>query len=489
MKFIASILLALALFFSPAGAATPYECNVTDHGAVGNGTTDDYAAFEACRVIVEGFASSGIIVVPPSNAPYCVKSTLTLQKAGTQVIGSGSMSALCTCGEDKTLIYMAKGMEYDIRDSSAQGGQRISGLRLLGKGACSGSSGIGATASVVVAGPLCAECVLDHLYVYGGAHAIEINAGEIRMFNIVTCCSYGSSTVWFVGRAESGQPYAGGQVRHLTPDQNNYPYGTPPQASTYTDRIPSFNYITVGSVVKVTCQDGKKYHMQLRVAGQSSAATTLTCSNYNVDTIDNTARWVLIFPDPYYHVQIDTGSNQVDIYQSDTGGGTAGFAMTNTLGGMPPTTIRCNNCNGGNGYLANFLIDSGNGVSFIGTQTGGCLSPGCYNYRFGDAFTGDARIQGGFCDSSPRCLRMVGPEWFVTEVYMRQNTLAGIVVTASAGQMTIMGNHITNSPVGIDFQPATPPQDWYTIIGNICPGTATCVNGGLGAHSSVSGNN
>jgi hypothetical protein len=69
--------------------------NVQNYGAVGDGTTDDAAAFNAC--IAAALAAKGAVYVPTPSVSYMIKSQLTLDDVGTDglaIIGDGYNSLI-----------------------------------------------------------------------------------------------------------------------------------------------------------------------------------------------------------------------------------------------------------------------------------------------------------------------------------------------------------------------------------------------------------
>lgn len=118
---------ASGLLVTPSGATTgrtlgehlAVVVNVRDFGALGDGATDDSAAFQAAITAAQGRASP--VYVPASPTAYVLGSPLTID--GITMLGDGAGSAL--------KLSFASGAGLTL----AGDGPRLSGLRLLGPGA------------------------------------------------------------------------------------------------------------------------------------------------------------------------------------------------------------------------------------------------------------------------------------------------------------------------------------------------------------------
>jgi hypothetical protein len=112
---------------TPAGATTARALgehlaaivNVRDFGAIGDGVTNDSAAFQAALSAAQ--ARSGVAYVPASPNPYVIGAALVLDGVGLVGDGPGSMLKLA----------MATGFGVQLAGDHP----RLAGLRLLGPGA------------------------------------------------------------------------------------------------------------------------------------------------------------------------------------------------------------------------------------------------------------------------------------------------------------------------------------------------------------------
>jgi Pectate lyase superfamily protein len=112
---------------TPAGAITARAlgehlaaiASVRDFGAIGDGVTDDSAAFQAALTAAQ--ARSGVVYVPASPNPYVIGAALVLDGVGLVGDGPGSMLKLA----------VASGFGLQLTGNAP----RIADLRLLGPGA------------------------------------------------------------------------------------------------------------------------------------------------------------------------------------------------------------------------------------------------------------------------------------------------------------------------------------------------------------------
>jgi hypothetical protein len=112
---------------TPAGATTARALgehlaaivNVRDFGAIGDGVSDDSAAFQAALTAAQ--ARSGAVYVPASSNPYMIGAALVLDGVGLMGDGPGSVLKL----------GLASGFALQLTGDAP----RVVGLRLLGPGA------------------------------------------------------------------------------------------------------------------------------------------------------------------------------------------------------------------------------------------------------------------------------------------------------------------------------------------------------------------
>lgn len=158
---------ASGLLVTPSGGTTARALgehlaalvDVRDFGAIGDGVTDDAAAFQAA--IATAQTRSSPVYVPASPTAYLLGASLTLD--GVALVGEGAGSTL--------KLALSSGAALQLMGS----GPRLSGLRLLGPGA-----------SVVPSGPADIDLNgvnLDGIAILGGTvgailHGVEVMACE-----------------------------------------------------------------------------------------------------------------------------------------------------------------------------------------------------------------------------------------------------------------------------------------------------------------------
>ena len=166
---------ASGLLVTPSGSTTARALgehlaalvNVRDFGAIGDGATDDTAAFQAA--IVAAQSRSSPVYVPASPTAYVVGATLTLD--GVPLVGDGAGSTL--------KLALSSGAAFQLTGS----GPRLSGLRLLGPGASvvpSGPddvdlSGVSLDGVTILGGT--EGAILDHVEVIGCQRALVVSGG------------------------------------------------------------------------------------------------------------------------------------------------------------------------------------------------------------------------------------------------------------------------------------------------------------------------
>lgn len=85
--------------------------SVSDYGAVGNGVTDDTAAFQAAANAATGSSGAGTVFVPPTTSCYMVSSINATNMNSVTFQGVGDQSNICINGED------AQGNWWDLSGS------------------------------------------------------------------------------------------------------------------------------------------------------------------------------------------------------------------------------------------------------------------------------------------------------------------------------------------------------------------------------------
>jgi hypothetical protein len=140
MKYLRAF-VSLAICLVSSGSAYPYYTppTVDDYGAVGNGVTDDTAAFNAC------LANNALCWVPPSKTYAVAGVTLNSgnQLVGAGVVEYGADTASTTHSKSILVLSAAAGAKNIINAAGVKDGAALNGLFLdcHGSNSASGVSG------------------------------------------------------------------------------------------------------------------------------------------------------------------------------------------------------------------------------------------------------------------------------------------------------------------------------------------------------------
>ena len=161
------------------GSGRPW-CDIRAEGAKQDGTTDDYAAWQMCNTI-QTMVGGGIIYVPPSTSPSCIKSTTFAPGNGVVIVGvsngygentvNNPPSMISACGTDHTLLNFVnvangmRGMFVKGADFGTQPAVTVSAARLL----------------------------LEDNTFRGGAPPVKIVAGAAQVDNVYNFNRFGAS--------------------------------------------------------------------------------------------------------------------------------------------------------------------------------------------------------------------------------------------------------------------------------------------------------
>ena len=144
----------------PPSSVSSMDCNVRDHGAVGNGTTDDTTAFQACVTALQP-TSGGDLQVPGGS--YLITQTLTLPTSITIRCASTGSTVLTSGSRDITLIDIAGGIYGGISRC----------LVVTNQAANASQPAVRVEQGVPV--------IIEHSYVWGGSWAL-ITLGDDGLY-------------------------------------------------------------------------------------------------------------------------------------------------------------------------------------------------------------------------------------------------------------------------------------------------------------------
>jgi hypothetical protein len=445
----------LALFLLLAGPASAASwCDVQlDHGAVGDGSTDDTAAVQACIDDMKAKSGGGTVYLPPPPALYCVPGGLVHTSGADVRYVSGAGAALSACGTD--VVVLDEGVAYS----------RLDDLVVIGKGANYDTGTFGATKSAVVVDQNCVGCRLDHVQAYGGLHALQIQTSDAVLTDIVATQSYGTALV-YVGHTTrlSGDWFVRTKFDQL------WPVSYPGAPKTFSAWAPAHAY-GVGAVVSLN-----GFYIQASQAGTSGGSAP-ALKNYGIAIADNTVVWQLVAPTTYYSVQLDTNASENQFVETDhTGPFTAGLGMTNTLGGTPPGYVTFTNGVIGQTVAQAFNLHDGHDVTIMGSRLGAGMVSGASSVLANANFTSGLVIKGNsfFTTGSDFAVLFGSGRGFVVEGNIFSAANLACIQLSNVTDAAVVGNVLGSACPAIAANGTT---DYYTVVGNVTHGVAPSLSG------------
>jgi hypothetical protein len=463
-------------------------CDVRAKGAVGDGSTDDSAAFNACvtQCITTKSYGSCIIFVPPSASTYCIKSTWQITNSSSSsgsfvIIGGGVQGTfLDACGTNTNVV--------NLNAQWIQFGQ----VTVLGYGSHSTDavfSGTAPTQPAILMSSLCSNCRLHDTYVTGGTAAVFINgACGYTLDNVWGSFSYGdgANTFGFLTQINCGGTIFNSHFDMVYPLlQPVHPFSI---AAWQAAHVYTAGDVTAGRIVSVTC-NSVTWYIQLKTAG-TSAGSAPNCKPYSTDITDNTAVWRVVNAATSYCIQINTGSIETEIIQTDaTCAADAGIGFTNTFAGTAPQQSSIIRSTPGGNFSQNVLVGAASHLTVLGLETSYCGVAGCTGLLIPGtgAAVSNVDILGidclngfGFCVS----INAAASNITVSNMHSSGADTADFNVSAAATGFKLVGStHVSGA--GKLFNVAAVAADHYIIdLSNIC-NSATSTDGGTGTNKNV----
>jgi hypothetical protein len=458
------------------------DCNVVAKGAVHDGSTDDSAAFNACvtQCITTKSFGACVIFVPPAPSAYCIKSTINLTtglttNGGFRFIGGGVQGTILdACGTNTNILNLnAQWIEFAY-------------MTVLGYGSHSTDNvftGTPPSQPTVLLQSDCSNCHLHDDYITGGTAAIQNNGA----------CGYNIDSVWGSFSYGDGshvfgfftQINCGGTIWNDHFDMI-YPVCQPTHGSTIAAWQANHAYSTATcTTVTVTC-NSRTFYIQLKTSGTSGGSQP-TCAPFGTNITDNTAVWLLLNATTSYCVQVDTGSIETEILQTDmTCAAQYNLGFTNTYAGVGPTQNRVSLSTPGGGISGNILVNSGTHLTLVNMETSFCMLTGCAGLVLNSTAVANTAIDGIDClNGLTYCvyLAAAASDTMVSQMRSTGADTADFNVAAAA-----IGFQLTNS-IHISgaanlFTVGAVAADHYYIGGNICNG-ASSSDSGSGSHKAV----
>lgn len=431
--------------------------DVRAYGALGDGSTDDTAAFASAQ---SALPTGGIIYVPAGV--YCVKtgSGVNITTAAVRLVGVG--------GSNGTSIISACGASITPVTLNAFTAA-IEHIFVLGQ------NSITAANPALLLGTGCTECVVEYSRAVFGSNAIKITGSDFLLFDVHAESSYGGAVIYATGS---------GWYNRVKADQN-YPVSIPP-AGTSPAAWQALHAYTTGTIVSTG-----GFYIQATNNG-TSAAGAPTPPTYGTGVSDGTVVWNLVAPVTFYALQLDTGVSFTQVFQGDHSGPfTAGIGITNTLAGIAPQSVFIADSAFGANWAAGISAQAGRGLNVKGAQLANCVNPVCAGILFGASWGGDTTITNSLMFSNAIGINMLaGTNTTITGNSIFNSSSGAIVVQANVSKFTITDNNVGTSAfwganaVGVFVQIGT--SDFYNISNNITNGaTLELSDSGTGANKYV----
>lgn len=434
------------------GSGRPW-CDVRAMGAVGDGTTDDTSAFQACDTALS--ATAGTIFVPPGT--YCIKTgPVVMNVVGESLVSPPFGVILRTCGVDKTVLKLTKALQSVI-------GPNIEGLGYPGD-ATSFSLPTQPTVLINASGGGCNFCIISKTAIYGGATGISFSNPTANGEFIVEDSIISNNYSYSVYTAN-----ASGFLRRVKMD-TNWPCGAP--ASTSIPTWASGTVYAAGAIANVS-----GYVLQT-CSGGTSGGSAPSVAFYGNDITDNTVTWQLAMPLNFIPLFMDTGT--VEIYGDMldvTGAGQYGI-VANASG----LFFDCHNCVLGQQTDSGLHIVTATKIELVGNNMSSGAKTGASVIDTGTGFTGLLQINGGEIVGGTYGIGIQGGKTIIANAYLSATSFQ-IAVANAASHISIRGNTFGS---GTPFA-CSGASDYLIIQGNDTSGVGF-TNACTGTHTSITGN-
>jgi hypothetical protein len=368
-------------------------CDPRAKGAVGNGSTDDSAAFKACRVALDAIGG-GVIYVPPGN--YCLKTAdannavIAISATPITVIGAGiNVSNLWTCGTDVTIGY------------ANIVGAGFLNLSYLGKGGQGNPNDttFGATSPAFKFDTSCGICRISYVRGFGGLYALQNLGFDSWVSDFSFGYTYGNAIMYEAGN--------GHRVEHGALDQN-WPVVLPNQNSVTISAWQATHSYSGNGASNTNVVSTQGYNIQLVSASCTSGGTAPPLNNYGTVIVDGSCSWQLVGNTTYYGEDCDGNCAELILHGEvdlNCGGCTYDFAMTNNNAGTAPNVVTVDGSSIGQAIIAPIGLLAGSGFTLSNSHIATSVQGGALGlYVPASGFTGDASIVGNRFSGGGACI-------------------------------------------------------------------------------------
>lgn len=460
-------------------------CDVREKGAVGNGSTDDTAAFNSCVSLLQG--AGGIIFIPRSSSIYCIKTGVVVNSGSSStgsIIFQGSNpisgSAVGSCGGNTTPIFTLNNQWVQIKN-----------LTVYGFGSLEDpfASALPTQPAILLSSG-CSSCRIQDVYVTGGTAAIQINgACGYVLDNVWASFTYGDNAhvFGFVNNINCG-----GAVIDSHLDMA-WPVSQPAHGIANPVAWANGVAITTGALRTVTCLT-RTWLVQAASTGVTGGSTP-PCHQYGTTMTDGGVLWKLVTFLNSSAFLADTGSVEIQILQTDMTAATYfGFRAANTFAGNGPTQYYLTAATPGGTLFQPIEIDSGSHVTIVGTEVSYCAVTGCAGMILQTGFSSfltasNMRLMNGL---SYGVILSSGSFINLSNNIVTSADTFGMFVNANVTHFVLSGNLLGSNITGQSLGTAASATiDYCNIVNNIFHGATTpTFNQGAGscANKTLTGN-
>lgn len=427
--------LTLASTDALFGSGRPW-CDVRAQGALGNGSTDDTAAINACIAQLHSKGGGGTLIFPPGNGgnPYCTFSGFTTNSSDIALIlGASNGVDISTCNHNVTPVTLTSG------SSGVTTG--IYHLLIFGYGGPTDSVSAGSIPShpaLLVTN--CYGCRVIDVTTYYGTGVQSNNSPDSIFERDFFTLSYGH-VFYEVASPSAGSWFHRVQLDTTSGDLSSN-YGTL-GGTTFSAWSSGFAY----TAHKVVSSSGFYYQTP---SGCTSGSTAPSLHPYNVSFSDGGCTWFLLAMVGEVGALFDTGSNQNFLdYMDIEGPYSNAVAFANTNSGLAPTLTTFANSNFGATLSHVINANIGNGLIITNSTFGACYGTNCVAVYFNGSFLGDATIANNWIHDVP-----YGVDLFsltnsnIVVIGNRFTNISGVALTtANASKFSFSDNICGNSNV------------------------------------------
>lgn len=436
--------------------------DVTKFGAVLDGVTDNHTANANANAALT-LLGGGVMLIP--QGVDCDFSGFSSSLQRLTIMGLGLYTTVFdTCGHDVTTVNI-DGAQSVIRDLVINGYNSPTATH----------PALNLTSNAV-------ETDVEHVIFEFGSTPLANAAIDSRVRFTKAIYNYGNALVYNA---------AGNRWVNNKYDQP-WPVATPANHSLTISAWAAATPYTVGNVVSIT-SGGRTWWIQCSHNGTSGSLQPAP-QPYNITITDglNGLTWLLANNANAFGMQLDTGASSTTIDMLDlTGVNLAGLAITNTLAGTAPEQIDISELSAA-GVSWNVILEAGADVQITNSILNDCIGTSCSGIETTNSWASGLILTGSLIVNNSNGIYLhAGEGTIISNNMIVGNSGNGVFVDAGISNFIISSNTFYSTLYGANgttIDVNTGSSDYYNIVNNIVHGSAP-VDGGSGAHKTISGNN